>query len=134
MDDILLNKASIIERCLKRIREEYENDPSLENYTHQDALILNLERACQASIDMAMHICAKEHLGIPQNSADAFVRLKEANKLSEETTQAMILMTGFRNRAVHLYQKLDLTILKKIVETHLEDFVKLAAEMGVRIV
>ncbi len=63
MDDVLLIRAAIIERCLRRIGEEYALDPSrLANLTHQDAIILNLERACQAAIDMAMHVVAQEHL------------------------------------------------------------------------
>ena len=31
-------------------------------------------------------------------------------------------MVGFRNIAVHDYQTINLTILEKIVEKHLEDF------------
>lgn len=33
-NDVILNKISVIERCIKRIHEEYENNPkNLENYT-----------------------------------------------------------------------------------------------------
>jgi uncharacterized protein YutE (UPF0331/DUF86 family) len=56
-NDVILNKISVIERCIKRIHEEYENNPkNLENYTKQDSIILNLQRACEASIDLAMHM------------------------------------------------------------------------------
>ena len=43
-DDVLLNKAGSIERCLKRILEEYRgHEAELEsNFTRQDALLLNL--------------------------------------------------------------------------------------------
>lgn len=51
-DDILLNKAAIIERCIRRIQEEYHACPDLDNHTHVDALTLNIERACQAAINM----------------------------------------------------------------------------------
>ena len=53
-DDVLLNKASIIERCLKRIDEEYQDSPGnlTDNIERQDSIILNLQRACEASIDM----------------------------------------------------------------------------------
>ncbi len=52
MDDVLLNKAATIERCLKRIQEEYDDHKEeLEsNLTRQDSIILNLQRACEASI------------------------------------------------------------------------------------
>jgi hypothetical protein len=36
-DNVLINKAAIIERSLKRMREEYRADPDLRNYTHIDA-------------------------------------------------------------------------------------------------
>ena len=41
-----------VERCIARIREDYDEE-FRRNYTKQDAIILNLERACQACIDMA---------------------------------------------------------------------------------
>jgi len=55
-DDVLLNKAAIIERCIRRIREEHAACPALDDSTRVDALTLNIERACQAAIDMAMHL------------------------------------------------------------------------------
>jgi len=76
-DDVLLNKAAIIERCLRRIRAEYAACPTLDNSTHVDALTLNIERACQAAIDMAMHLVATHRLGIPQSSKEAFACSKK---------------------------------------------------------
>jgi uncharacterized protein YutE (UPF0331/DUF86 family) len=62
MDDVLLNKAAIMERCLRRVAEEYAGTPSrLLDPTHQDAIVLNLERACQAAIDAAMYLVARDH-------------------------------------------------------------------------
>ena len=49
IDDIVLNKTEIIKKCVKRINEEYENNPkNLENYTKQDSITLNIQRACEA--------------------------------------------------------------------------------------
>ena len=72
--DILLNKGAIVERCIRRVREETEACPKFDNFTHLDALILNLERACQAVIDMAMHQVASRHLGMPQGASRAIIR------------------------------------------------------------
>lgn len=38
-------------------------------------------------------------------------------------------MVGFRNVAVHDYQAINLNILQKIIETHLEDTLELAREI-----
>ncbi len=43
-----------------------------------DRFTLNIERACQAAIDMAMHRVASAHLGIPQSSGEAFTLLEQA--------------------------------------------------------
>jgi uncharacterized protein YutE (UPF0331/DUF86 family) len=124
-NDIILNKVSIIERCIKRIHEEYENNPSnLQNYTKQDSIILNLQRACEASIDLAMHIVAEKKLGLPQNSRDAFSLIEENGIIPSSLSKKMKAMIGFRNIAVHDYQEINLTILQKILEDHLVDFMQ----------
>jgi len=123
-DDVLLNKAAIIERCLKRIGDEYQgHEQELEtNFTRQDAIVLNLLRACEASIDAAMHIIRQRRLGLPQESRDAFRLLDEAGLLKKELSNEMQKMVGFRNVAVHDYRELSLTILRSILESRLGDF------------
>ncbi|MBB6175704.1 uncharacterized protein YutE (UPF0331/DUF86 family) [Anoxybacillus tengchongensis] len=122
-NDVILNKVSFIERCIRRIHEEYENNPKhLENYTKQDSIVLNLQRACEASIDLAMHIVAQKKLGLPQTSRDAFTLLEQHGIISSSLSQKMKAMVGFRNIAVHDYQELNLTILQKILDNHLTDF------------
>lgn len=74
MPDVVLNKIQTIERCLKRILEEYigYEDTFEENHTKQDSVILNLERASQASIDIATHIVKSIKLGLPNTSRELF--------------------------------------------------------------
>lgn len=123
VNDVVLNKKSVVERCLKRIREEYDNTPSnLDDFTKQDSIILNIQRAIEACIDLAMHIVSQKRLGIPQSSRDAFDLLYQNGIIKEMSALKMKSMIGFRNLAVHDYQKLNLDILKRILESHLEDF------------
>ncbi|OIJ18066.1 hypothetical protein BKP45_10720 [Anaerobacillus alkalidiazotrophicus] len=122
-NDVILNKISMIERCIRRIHEEYADTPSnLKNYTKQDSVVLNLQRACEASIDLAMHIVAEKKLGLPQNSRDAFSFLENEGIISSSLSNKMKAMVGFRNIAVHDYQELNLEILQKILDNHLVDF------------
>lgn len=127
--DVILNKISVIERCIKRINEEYENNfENLKNYTKQDSIILNIQRACEASIDLAMHIVSEKKLGIPQNSRDAFEVLYSNNIIDEKLLKNLKAMVGFRNIAVHDYQAVNLEIVKQIIEKHLlnlKEFVQL---------
>lgn len=82
MNDVVLNKIATIERCIIRIHEEYNNNPTnLENFTKQDSIILNIQRACEASIDLTMHVVSKYKLGIPKTSRDGFKLLHEAGLL-----------------------------------------------------
>ena len=131
IDDIDLNKAAIIRRCLKRIAEEYREDPSrLDDFTIQDSVILNLLRACEAAIDLAMHRVAQGRLGIPQASRDAFELLAQNAILSQACATAMKHMVGFRNIAVHSYQNIQKPILHAIVGKHLADFETFLKELS----
>lgn len=121
--DILYNKISIIERCLIRVTEVYnENPENLKDYTKQDSITLNIQRAVEATIDIAMFIVSDKKLGIPQNSRDAFEVLYHNKIIPEEVLNNLKNMIGFRNIAVHNYQKLNLDILKNIIEIDLENF------------
>ncbi len=132
-DDITLNKGAVIERCIRRIHEEYTADPELKSFTHVDALTLNIERACQAAIDMAMHIVAQRRLGMPQSSGDAFRLLEKAELISGELRHSLTAMTGFRNIAIHEYQELDMSVLRFISEHGYKDLIDFAARLGVRV-
>lgn len=124
MDDIIINKAAIIERCIGRINAEYNAKDSkfIEDFARQDSVILNIERAIQACIDIGTHIIRLKKLGIPQSSRDVFQKLSENKIISENLSNKMQKMVGFRNIAVHDYQQLNMDIVKSIVENHMEDF------------
>ncbi|WP_278381977.1 type VII toxin-antitoxin system HepT family RNase toxin, partial [Clostridium tyrobutyricum] len=122
MNDVVLNKISVIERCIKRIKEEYDNNPeNLKNYTKQDSIILNIQRACEVSIDLAMHIISERKFGIPQNSRDAFEILFNNKIIDENLMRKLKSMVGFRNIAVHDYQTVNLDIVKAVIENHIDD-------------
>lgn len=123
MDDVLINKSSIIERCIERVNEEYfgHEHEFAENYTRQDSIILNLERAIQACIDLGAYCVRKKKLGIPQESREVFQFLEQAGMLEKASSFNLQKMVGFRNIAVHNYKKLDLDIVRQVVESRLID-------------
>ena len=133
-DDVLLNKAAAIERCVARAREEYTCDPATfeTNFTRQDAAILNIQRACEAALDMGHHIIRRENLGLPQSSRDVFTLLANAHWLTPEVADPMKRMVGFRNIAVHEYQTLQLPITVNIIQSHLDDFLAYGRQMLLR--
>ena len=122
-NDVIYNKIETIERCINRIKAVYDNNPdNLNDYTKQDSIILNIQRACEAAIDLAMHIVSEKNLGIPQNSRDSFEVLNSNNIIDDTLNKKMKSMVGFRNIAVHDYKALNLKVVQVIVESHLKDF------------
>ena len=124
MDDILLNKSAIIERCIQRIHDVYQDQrESLDDLTKQDSIILNIQRACEASIAIAMHLVSIKRLGLPQSSREAFELLKQQGLISDTLLTSLKGMVGFRNIAVHNYQVLKLDIVEMIIEHRLKDLI-----------
>jgi uncharacterized protein YutE (UPF0331/DUF86 family) len=125
-DDVLLNKAATIERCVARAREEYAANPDefALNFTRQDAAILNIQRACEAALDIGQHIIRRESLGIPQSARDVFTLLAQAQWIDATLAEQMKRMVGFRNLAVHDDQTLQLPITVNIITLHLQEFIE----------
>ncbi len=126
VDDVLINKAAVIERCVARAREEYTSDPATfaTNFTRQDAAILNIQRACEAALDMGQHLIRREKLGVPQSARDVFRLLAQGGWIDLGLVDGLQRMVGFRNIAVHDYQVLQLPITVNIIQKHLDDFLR----------
>lgn len=120
MDEIIINKKTTIDRCIKRIQQDFQADFK-QDYTKQDAVILNIERACQAAIDIANRYLKNNNLGIPQSNRDSFLKLEINGIITPELSQKLQSMAGFRNLAVHDYSSLNLDVVIDIVENHLAD-------------
>ncbi len=119
---VIINKYEIIKRCINRINEEYaENPDSLEDYRKEDCIVLNLQRACEAVIDIAMYEVSTKRLGVPQSKREAIELLYKNNLIEEKCYKNIKNMIGFRNIAVHDYRKIEPEILQDVIENHLKD-------------
>lgn len=123
-DDVLVNKAATVERCVARAREEYEAEPGtfLTDFTRQDAAILNVQRACEAVLDIGQHLVRRDKLGVPQSARDVFDLLAKAHFIDAPLADALKRMVAFRHIAVHDYQNLLLPILVSVITQHLSEF------------
>lgn len=126
VDDVLMNKAATIERCVHRAREEYDKDADTfaHDFTRQDAAILNIQRACEAAIDMGQHVIRRDKLGVPQSARDVFSLLAQAGLIEHSLADDLKRMVGFRNIAVHDYQAMQLPITVRIITLHLDEFLR----------
>ncbi len=129
MNDIVTNKVQTIHRCLHQIGVYFGGRPErLEDQQVEDAVVLNLQRACEAAIDLANHIVSLKKLGVPQNSRDSFELLAAHNLLTPLVCDQMKRMIGFRNIAIHDYQRIERPIVLSILTKHLGDFQSFVTE------
>jgi uncharacterized protein YutE (UPF0331/DUF86 family) len=123
-DNVVLNKTATMERCIRRVLEEYQGFEIefSNNFTKQDSVILNLERLCQAAIDLAAYLVRINKFGIPQDNRELFRLLEQNSFISSQLSKKLQAMVGFRNLAVHDYQELNLDIVQGIIKNNLIDF------------
>ena len=129
MNEVILNKKVSIERCIQQVQTYYALDTGLPfetDYLKQDAIAMNLQRACELTIDIANYLIKTKKLGLPQDSRDSFALLQRAGLITVEQMKVLQGMVGFRNTLVHQYQKLNLQIMVDVIEHRLGDFLDFA--------
>jgi uncharacterized protein YutE (UPF0331/DUF86 family) len=131
MNDVVINKVQTLQRCVLRAREEVAaaGGDFASDATRQDASVMNVVRACEATIDLANHLIRRRRLGVPNSSGEAFRLLAQAGVLDPVLAERMLQMTGYRNVAVHAYQKLDLQITLWVISSGLDDLLRAADQL-----
>jgi uncharacterized protein YutE (UPF0331/DUF86 family) len=130
-DDVIINKIQSIERCIFRAKQEYQaaGKAFQEDFSRQDAAILNITRACEQTIDLANYLIKKYKYGVPTSSRESFELLAQHKIISTSLCQKLQKMVGFRNIAIHEYQKLNSQIIIAIIENGLEDLLAFTFEI-----
>jgi uncharacterized protein YutE (UPF0331/DUF86 family) len=123
MDDVLLNKFASIEKCIKRINDEYiacagdiGND-----ILRQDSIVLNLERACEQCFDMGQRVIREKKLDLAKEYRDIFLILAKNKIIPKDLSESLQKMVGFRNLAIHEYTAIDIERLKYIIEHRVKE-------------
>ena len=118
--DVVLSKINVIKNCLMALERATlnEKDPDFKLAIYE----LNLQRATQASIDLANIIIAKEGLGLPNTYKQSFELLYKHAVISMELCKKLCSMVGFRNISIHDYAQIKPAIVHSIITNHLNDF------------
>jgi len=130
-DRVVLRKSASLQRCVDRVRSLYQGrEQTFEtDYDQQDAIVLNLIRACEQAIDMAnrvIRLCSYE----PADDAkEAFAILHRRGHLDRDLASSLQSMVGFRNIAIHEYEELDLAKVRSIIEHRLDDLLAFSRTM-----
>lgn len=118
MTDVARAKSATIERALDRVAATWSRagDTILADFDAQDVLLFNLQRACEAAIDLALHSVDRLALGNPDDSREAFTLLERGAVIDADLADRLRRMVGFRNIAVHEYRRLDWDVVRAVVE------------------
>jgi uncharacterized protein YutE (UPF0331/DUF86 family) len=118
--DLVLAKAGLIRRHLRRIKEKggVDLEAFLSDLDRQEVISFNLHLAIENCTDLAAHIISEEGLGFPGSASEMFYLLEDSGYINSPLTEKMIKAVGLRNLIVHEYDKID---LKRLFEITLKD-------------
>lgn len=102
----------------------------LKDIHKQSSAKYNFITAIEAAIDIANHLISKGRFRSPEDYADTFRVLRDANVLNAEFALELEKMARFRNRLVHLYWDVDIAEIWKILQTRLGDFEEYISQIG----
>ncbi len=130
VDDLLLNKVAAIERAVHRVRGLQAGvESGAASQARDDAMVLSLQRACEGSIDAAMHLVREHRLGVPQETREAFDFLEQARLIESELATRMRRMVDLRNVMIHDHESLTHDVVRTIVDERLDDFLLFTRQM-----
>ena len=125
IDSVIRNKSDLITHSIARAREEYAHDPGLaNNATHHDAANYNIQRACQAALDVGQHLLHRDRLGVPQSAQNVFALLAQAGRIDASLAASLKHMVDFRQIVLHDDLQLQPAMTIAIIEKHLDDFLQ----------
>lgn len=129
---IVARKLDSLRRCLDRVRARCPADviTLASNPDLQDIVVLNLSRAVQICVDLALHMLSKMRQAAPDTMGQAFDHLADAGVIPPDLALRLKKSVGFRNIAVHNYSGIDWTIVHAIATRHLGDFDAFARAMS----
>jgi uncharacterized protein YutE (UPF0331/DUF86 family) len=126
--EVVEQKLESLRRCLLRLEDKCPSAPEIlaGDLDLQDIVALNLSRAVQISVDIGAHLIAGMNVPPPGTMGQTFDLLQQENLLSNEIATNLKKAVGFRNIAVHNYEKINWLIVHSIVKYHLDDFIQFA--------
>jgi uncharacterized protein YutE (UPF0331/DUF86 family) len=88
-----------------------------------------LQTSIQALVDLGSYLVASHALPAPRTSHDVFERLEGAGLLQAGTAARVGPIVGFRNRVVHLYDRIDERRVYEVLTQHRSDLPQLLHQL-----
>jgi uncharacterized protein YutE (UPF0331/DUF86 family) len=125
MDRVVLEqKLESLRHCIARVQSKRPAtlEALVADVDTQDVIVLNLSRAVQLCVDIAMHHLAGSDSPVPQTMGQAFDLLAHQKVIDATLALRMRKAVGFRNLAVHSYDSIEWAVVYAIAGEHLDDF------------
>ena len=128
----ILELIRFIESCVEELQpfsrmtekeflSDRKNPPFVESY---------LRKALEAVFDIGRHILAKSY-GFKEIEYKTIAKeLGKRKVISEELSEVLIKMAGYRNRMVHFYREVTSEELHQIILNNMEDFNRFNREVA----
>jgi len=122
--DVIAAKLESLRRCISRVEARCPATAAAlaTDVDAQDTVALNLSRAVQLCVDLALHRISTGGDAAPATMGGAFDTLVANGTLGSELAKRMKSAVGFRNLAVHQCEAMDCAIVHAICTRHLDDF------------
>lgn len=91
-----------------------------------DRVLQAKAEAVQLAVDMASHATVAEGVPPPTTMGESFDRLAEAGRISADLARRLRGAVGFRNIAVHAYDRIDWAVVHALATSRLSDLEALA--------
>jgi uncharacterized protein YutE (UPF0331/DUF86 family) len=131
--ELVAKKLAFIETCVAELQRLA--DPGIiETDIREERFVEHtLQIAIQAAQDVASHIVSDERMGEPRTNRELFDLLARNGWLDESEAALLGNMVGFRNILVHGYGDVDLSIVRDVLENHLDELLQFAAIVRARL-
>jgi len=93
----------------------------ISDFRNIDSALHRLQTSIQAILDIGSYIIANLGLKMPNTNAEIIKILSDAGYIPEEKIETYTDMSKFRNRIVHLYNRIDTETLYDILVNELDD-------------
>lgn len=122
------SKLAILRDNLEKLEQipQASLDQFLGDFRNLDSVLHRVQTSVQVLIDLAAYAAAKRGLGTPTTSVDALEKLEQSKLLPSGSAQRFTPIFGFRNRIVHLYDRVDPSIVYRILVENRGDLDELA--------
>jgi len=123
-----INHELIKKRC-QEISDSLERLEKIKNLTKEEFLKKQDQRdiasyrllvSIEAALNLCYHISAKKLKKAPNEYAECFGILAEAEIISKDLAEQLKKMARFRNILIHMYWKMDYEIIFDILQKNLE--------------